>query len=71
MKITADEKSAIALAYEYMFDEYRRATRRREHNRDESEIEWLKDSLKQFQSGIKKLGLKYVFRNTFITEKDL
>jgi hypothetical protein len=71
MRITDDEKSAIALAYEYMLDKYRRAIRRRGHNRDESEIEWLKNRLRQFQSGTKKLGLKYIFRNTFITEKDL
>jgi len=62
MKLTENEKTAIGLAYEFMYDAYRKAKRRREHNRDEFEISWLKERLVQYQTGMKKLKVDFTFR---------
>jgi hypothetical protein len=62
MKLTENETSAIGLAYEFMYDAYIKAKRKRDYNRDEHEISWLKERLGQFQTGMKKLKVHFTFK---------
>jgi hypothetical protein len=63
MKLTENERASIGLAYEYMYDAYRKAKRKRDHNKDEHEISWLKERLGQFQTGMKKLKVSFSFKS--------